>query len=283
MIFLGGLQGAWRRVCRLATPRAAEPRVLAAGRPFPYNGLVMQTASALDNVSIVLVRTKTPGNIGAVARSMMNMGLSRLVLVRPPRDPAGDMGKFAAGAEALIANALLCRSLQEALAGHQLVIGTSRRRSRQRKNVRTPRALAEAVVPLLGSNRIAVVFGPEVDGLEKSDLALCQEIVAIPSADAFPSLNLSHAVMVVAYELFVAALGTALAAQGPLADAEDLERFYSHLQGTLERIGFLDRDSYCERDRMMFSLRQLFGRARPEPRDISILRGILTAIDRRAR
>ncbi len=248
-----------------------------------YNGLNMQKPSVLDNVSIVLVRSRTPGNIGAVARCMMNMGLSRLALVRPPRDPAGDMEKFAAGAGSLIADALVCRSLEEALTGHQLVIGTSRRRSRQRKNVRTPRAVAEAVVPLLGANRVAVVFGPEVDGLEKSDLALCQEIVAIPSSDAFPSLNLSHAVMVVAYELFVASLGAVDAAQRPLAATEDLERFFVHLQGTLERIGFLDRSSYCERDRMMFSLRQLFGRARLEPRDVSILRGVLTAIDRKGR
>ncbi len=239
--------------------------------------------SPLDNVSIVLVRTKTPGNIGAVARCMMNMGLSRLILVRPPKDPGEDAVKLAAGADAILANARIFPELREAVAGHQLVIGTSRRRSRMRKNVRSPRALAEVIVPLLGSNKVAVVFGPEVDGLEKSHLALCQEVVAIPSSDAFPSLNLSHAVMVVAYELFVASLGTVGASTAPLADAEDLERFYGHLQQTLEGIGFLERNSYCERDRMMFSLRQLFGRARLDPRDVSILRGVLTAIDRRNR
>ena len=240
----------------------------------------MTKPSLLDNVSIVLVRTKTPGNIGAVARCMMNMGLSRLVLVRPPRDPEGAAVKLAAGADHILSEARRFAALDEAVAGHQLVIGTSRRRSRMRKNVRSPRDLAGSIMPLLRSNRVAVVFGPEVDGLEKSHLALCQEIVAIPSSDVFPSLNLSHAVMVVAYELFVASLGTIAGAETSLADAEDVERLYGHLQRTLERIGFLDRNSYCDRDRMMFSLRQLFGRARLEPRDVSILRGILTAIDR---
>lgn len=244
--------------------------------------LAMPSRAPLDNVSIVLVRTRTPGNIGAVARCMMNMGLSRLVLVRPPKDPAGDMVKFAAGADKVITDARVCATLDEAVAGHQLVAGTSRRRSRMRKNVRRPRAFAEAAVPLLGENRTAVVFGPEVDGLERTDLALCQEIIAIPSTDAFPSLNLSHAVMVVAYELLVASLGGAGTAQRRLADAEDLERFYGHLQRTLEQIGFLDRNSYCDRDRMMFSLRQIFGRARLEPRDVQILRGILTQIGRPA-
>ncbi|MHB8845646.1 MAG: RNA methyltransferase [Nitrospirota bacterium] len=237
----------------------------------------MQQHSALDNISIVLVRTKTPGNIGAVARCMMNMGLSQLVLVRPPKDPDSLALKFAAGADRIIEASRRCAALDEAVAGHQLVIGTSRRRSRLRKNVHSPRALAEAVVPLLGSNRIAVVFGPEVDGLEKSHLALCQEIVAIPSSDAFPSLNLSHAVMVVAYELFIASLGNAGPSAPSLADAAELEGFFVHLQQTLEHVGFLDRNSYCERDRMMFSLRQIFGRARLEPRDVSILRGVLSA------
>jgi TrmH family RNA methyltransferase len=240
----------------------------------------MRTRSVLDNVSIVLVHTKTPGNIGAVARCMMNMGLSRLVLVRPPKDPEGAALKLAAGADVIIAKARICATLGEAIAGHQLVIGTSRRRSRLRKNVSSPRALAEAVVPLLASNRVAVVFGPEVDGLEKSHLALCHELVAIPSSDAFPSLNLSHAVMVVAYELFVTSLGTAPVPVRPLADTQALEGFFGHLQDTLERTGFLDRNSYCDRDRMMFSLRQLFGRARLEPRDVNILRGILSAIER---
>jgi len=240
----------------------------------------MSNASLLEHVSIVLVRTKTPGNIGSVARAMMNMGLSRLVLVRPPKDPAGDMVKFAAGAYRVIADARVCATLDEAVEGHQLVAGTSRRRSRMRKNVVRPRMFAETVLPLLGENRIAVVFGPEVDGLERTDLALCQDIVSIPSTDAFPSINLSHAVMVVVYELLVASLGGAGSAQRRLADAEDLERFFGHLQQTLEQIGFLDRNSYCDRDRMMFTLRQIFGRARLEPRDVSILRGILTQTGR---
>jgi TrmH family RNA methyltransferase len=238
----------------------------------------MADPKALRNASIVLVNTKTPGNIGAVARCMMNMGLSQLVLVRPPKDPSGSAVKFAAGADRIIEASLRVATLDEAVADHQLVIGTSRRRSRLRKNVHSPRSLAEMVVPLLRSNKIAFVFGPEVDGLEKSHLALCQEIVAIPSSDAFPSLNLSHAVMVVAYELFLASLGDVNPSAPSLADAAELERLFVHLQQTLEQIGFLERNSYCERDRMMFSLRQLFGRARLEPRDVNILRGILTAM-----
>jgi tRNA/rRNA methyltransferase len=230
---------------------------------------------ALDNISIVLVNTKTPANIGAVARCMMNMGLSRLILVRPPADANSDALKLAAGAEQVLHNAKWFDTLKDAVADHGLVIGTSRHRARNRRNVHTPREAAERIALLLAGNRVALVFGREVNGLEKGDLALCHELIAIPSSAAFPSLNLSHAVMVVAYELFLAAR-TGPSAQGKtLARSEDLEHFFGGLQQSLRDIGFLDDTNA---DHMMSSLRQLFGKARLEPRDVSILRGIITAI-----
>src|SRR5574341_931603 len=160
----------------------------------------MQNETPLHNISILLVSTKTPGNIGAVARCMMNTGLSRLILVRPPIDRDDEALKLAAGAESILEKAEVSPTLQEAIAGHGLVIGTSRHRGKQRKNLRSPREAAEAVAPLLAKNRIAIVFGREVNGRDREDLSLCHELVCIPSSDAFPSLNLSHAVMVVRSE-----------------------------------------------------------------------------------
>jgi tRNA (cytidine32/uridine32-2'-O)-methyltransferase len=237
----------------------------------------MAAKDLLENVSIVLVRTKTPGNIGAVARCMMNMGLSRLVLVRPPRDDQGDAMKFAAGAEAILRDAIRTETLQEAVAEHHLVIGTSRHRGRHRRNIGTPRDMAGQIVPLLPQNRIALVFGREVNGLDKEDLALCNEFIAIPSSKAFPSLNLSHAVGIVAYELFIAACAGAASEGTTLAQTGELEAFYQHLQEVLEDSGFLGAHN---RDHMMTSLRQLFGKSRLEQRDINILHGILSAIAR---
>jgi len=231
----------------------------------------------LNNVSIVLVRTKTPGNLGAVARCMMNMGLSRLVLVRPPRDDQGEAMKLAAGAEAVLRDAVRTETLREAVADHRLVIGTSRHLGRHRRNIGTPREMADRIVPLLPRNRIALVFGREVNGLDREDLALCNELIAIPSSEAFPSLNLSHAVSIVAYELFIAARSGPASGGRTLAQAGELEAFYQHLQTVLEYSGFLGPHN---RDHMMTSLRQLFGRSRLEQRDISILRGILSTIVR---
>jgi TrmH family RNA methyltransferase len=249
----------------------------AAEQAFRQYGSCMQNRTLLDRVSIVLADTKTPANIGAVARCMMNMGLSRLILVNPPSDKNGDASRLAAGADRILEQAQVCTSLAEAVVGQGLVIGTSRHIGRQRKNVLSPRDMALGVVPLLARNNAAILFGNEVNGLELRDIALCQELVSIPSAEAFPSLNLSHAVMIVAYELFVAAGSPAASSARELAPAEEVELFYDQLQETLQTIGFFgDQDS----SRMMHSLRQIFGRSRLDSRDVQILRGILTTFNR---
>lgn len=231
----------------------------------------------LDNISIVLVDTKTPANIGAAARSMMNMGLSRLILVNPPEDKAREAHKLAAGAHEILEQAAVFSSLIDALGDQGRVFGTSRHSGRQRKNIRSPRAVAETIFPMLAENRVALLFGNEVNGLEKKDLALCQEIIAIPSSGDFASLNLSHAVMIVAYELFLASTTQAGQAVGALAPVADTEDFYQHLQETLQMIGFLEHN---HPERMMLSFRQLFGRAKLNKRDVSILRGVLSAVAR---
>jgi tRNA/rRNA methyltransferase len=209
---------------------------------------------------------------------MMNMGLERLVLVNPPPDPRNEARKLAAGAESILAHAAQYGSLTDAVADHRIVIGTSRHEGRLRKNVQTPREAVCRTIPLLGRNRAAFVFGNEVNGLEKEHLKLCHEIIFIPSSDAFPSLNLSHAVMIVAYELFFACLSpTAALFTRELATGNDLNHFYVHLQSTLEKIGFFDAGN---RERMMLSFRQIFGRALLDERDVSVLRGVLSNIER---
>jgi TrmH family RNA methyltransferase len=238
---------------------------------------ILKMNKLLDNISIVLVDTKTPANIGATARCMMNMGLSRLLLVQPPEDPARQAHKLAAGADEIIEKAVVFPSLAEALADHGLIIGTSRHAGKQRKNIRTPQEMAEHVIPILAKNRVAIVFGNEVNGLENKDLALCHEIAAIPSSDLFPSLNLSHSVMIIAYELFLASGGQVSQLRSELARSNEIEGLYLQLQETLQTIGFLERD---HPERLMFSFRQLFGRARMDSRDVSMLRGVLSAIDR---
>ncbi len=237
----------------------------------------MQIDSLFEHISIVLVESKTPANIGAAARCMMNMGMSRLVLVDPPVDPNKDSFKLAAGADEILKQARVVPTLEDAITGQHMVIGTSRHEGRLRRNIRSPRAMSEHIASFVRGNNIAVVFGNEVNGLTNDQLALCHEIIAIPSSDAFPSLNLSHAVMVVVYELFIALHAAVPSASRELASAEDLHQFYRHLQDTLQTIGFLERD---QPDRMMFSLREIFNRSLLGSREVKILRGILSVINR---
>lgn len=239
----------------------------------------MPDTSKLHNISIVLVDTKTPANIGATARCMMNMGLSRLLLVQPPEDPAHEAGKLAAGADIILSQAEVFSTLKEAVIDYALVFGTSRHKGRLRKNICTPREAAQEIIPLLSRNKVAVVFGNEVNGLTREDLSLCHEIIAIPSSDSFPSLNLSHAVMIMAYELFLASKTHGAPDPKELAPLKAVEDFYRHLQKTLLNIEFFNKD---ETERMMFTLRQLFGRSRLGQRDVAVLRGILSAVDRAA-
>jgi len=235
------------------------------------------TPPTLNNISIILIDTRTPANIGATARCMMNMGMKRLVLVNPPQDKNNDATKLAAGADEILENVVVAASLADAVANQHLIIGTSRHPGRLRKNIRTPHEAAEAIVPLLAKNNVSVVFGNEVNGLDMQDLSLCHEIIAIPSSPSFPSLNLSHAVMVVAYEFFCATAAGSRPSTVELASTEELEDFYRHLQETLLAISFLEQD---HPERIMLSLRQIFGRSRLEVRDVKILRGILSSIRR---
>jgi len=236
----------------------------------------MKNPSILDSISIVLVDTKTPANIGSVARSMMNMGISDLLLVNPPEDRNRDALRLAAGADRILEQARRHSTLREAIEGHHRVIGASRHRGRLRGALLTPREASARISALPAGARVAIVFGSEVNGLENDDLALCQDLVAIPSSEEFPSLNLSQAVMIIVYELFLAAHGNPTAPTGKLAPSEELEQLYRHMQKSLLSIGFLDQVNAI---RMMRALRRIFNRAHLESRDIAILHGLLSRID----
>jgi len=237
----------------------------------------MYQDNILNAVSIILVDTKTPANIGATARCMMNMGLSRLVLVRPPTYESPEAKKMAADAAGILDSAEVFSSLEHAIADQSFVLGTSRHSGRLRVNIHTPQEAARLIIPALSLNKVAIVFGSEVNGLNRRDLSLCHEFITIPSSNIFPSLNLSHAVMIIAYELFLSSHEQHLPAARELAQVGMVEDFYRHLKKTLDEIDFLDHSSS---QRMMFSLRQLFGRSRLSQREVCILRGVLSAIDR---
>ena len=239
---------------------------------------LIATRSLFSNIRIVLVGTTHPGNIGAVARAMKNMALSRLYLVEPKIFPSADATARAAGADGVLCRAVLCESLQEAIADCGIVIGTSARPRAISAQVLNPRECAGLIGRQHAETKTAVVFGREHSGLTNAELDLCGYWLTIPCNPEFSSLNLAAAVQVVGYELFTAfnadRLPDAIHADPP-ASSDRVESFYSHLYEVMVSVGFIHPDKSGS---VMRRIRRLFNRAHLENREIDILRGILSAV-----
>ena len=233
------------------------------------------------SIRIVLVETSHPGNIGAVARAMKNMGLGDLRLVNPKHFPHEDATARASGASDILERAVVTETLAEALTDCVYVAGASARSRTINWPSMGPRDCAERMVRETTNGTVAAVFGPEKTGLHNDDLDLCHTLLTIPTDPGFSSLNLAMAVQVITYELRVAGMldeGPVFDVEAPPATSEEMERFYEHLETVLRDIQFLDPDNPRH---LMRRMRRLFIRARPDQNEVNILRGILTAVDRK--
>jgi len=242
--------------------------------------------SNFDRVRVVLVDTSHPGNIGAVARAMWTMGLKRLSLVRPRHFPSAEATARAAGADALLFDASIFDSLEQALADCTWVVGTTVRSRHLELPRLSPRGFAARAVQETRLGQVALVFGREQSGLSNAELDQCQAIASIASNTRFGSLNLAAAVQIFAYELQLVlrdATPTLLASPqddaAPAPTAAELEGLYMHLEQALTDIGYYDPDAPRL---LMRRLRRLYGRARPDRAELNILRGILAATQRAA-
>ena len=233
-------------------------------------------ARGLDNIAVVLVGTKYSGNLGSVARAMYNMDLRDLRLVRPECRVDEEAARMARGGVGILHSARRFRSLRSSLRGVGHVTGTTARRGGNRREVRSPRDMAPRLLELSASRKAAVVFGPEDTGLVDDDLLLCNQLIRIPTSAAFRSLNLSQAVMIVAYELFLADLPREPRISIRPARATEVEAMYAQLEAALFRAGFLHAKNSRH---MMFAIRRLLGRAALEAGDVAILRGISRQIE----
>jgi TrmH family RNA methyltransferase len=230
-------------------------------------------------IRIVLVGTTHPGNIGAVARAMKNMGIAHLVLVDPRHFPHEDATARASGAEDLLESAQVVGTLAEALRDCHFVAGASARLRTIDWPAMEPRECARRLADESGNGTVAAVFGPEKSGLTNEDLDRCHALLTIPADPAFSSLNLAMAVQILCYELWIARMNPGTkepSREVPLASGEDLERFYAHLEQVLTASGFLDPGNPRF---LMRRLRRLFARAEPDQNEINILRGILASLD----
>ncbi len=232
-------------------------------------------------IRIVLVDTSHPGNIGATARAMKNMGLRSLVLVRPQAHGDPESTARAAGASDVLDSAVIAASIEEAIADCGLVIGTTARPRSARHRLLDAREAAGELVAAAVTRPVAVLFGGERNGLANEELARCQALLRIPTDAAYPSLNLSQAVQIVAYEIAMAmrpATDAAAADAIPPATAKEMAALEAHLDAVMTRVGFMRADNAGQ---LAPRVHRILARASPDDGDVRILRGLLAAIDRR--
>jgi tRNA/rRNA methyltransferase len=232
----------------------------------------------LEKIAIVLVEPREPGNIGATARAMANMGLTRLVLVRPPEHRVPDAFRMALAAKPILESAVVADDLAQALAGFGFVAGTTRRSGAGRRGRVTPRQFAAEVPSAAVANDIAILFGREDSGLTNDELHYCQRLVTIPSSAGFCSLNLSQSVLAIAYEIFLVDDASVSRAPGALArraETAELEGLFAHMEQVLSDIGYLDPTNPAH---MMRVFRRLLARAGPDAREVKALRGIFRQV-----
>ena len=227
----------------------------------------------LSRIAIVLVETSSPGNLGSVARVMKNMGLGRLVLVDCRADLTEEARQRARGAGDLLEKAVRTSGLGSALKSFHLSVATGSRPARWFDRSLQPREMAAELRGLAADQQVAIVFGPERTGLTNEHLQYCDWQVRIPTDPAFPSLNLAHAVAILAYELSQGlSEPPSSEAARRLAELGQIEAFSQDLEGCLSEIQFLKKQNPQE---IMMTLRQMLARASLDDRDIRILRGIL--------
>jgi tRNA (cytidine32/uridine32-2'-O)-methyltransferase len=246
----------------------------------------MIQAVSLTAIRIVLVEPSHPGNIGAVARAMKNMGLADLVLVRPKAFPHPEASARASGAEDLLTHARVVESVAQAVADAGFVAATTSRSRDQNFRALDLHEAAVRIHEMSERGPAAVLFGAERTGLTNEELALAHLLIRIPANPEYPSLNLAMAVQLTTYELFRAAGSPASPrplseATVPLAPGADLERFYAHLQQVMDEVDFKDRTTGGTH--LMTRIRRLFQRCEMDQNEVNILRGFLTSVQQKRR
>ncbi|MGQ0698253.1 MAG: RNA methyltransferase [Panacagrimonas sp.] len=242
----------------------------------------LETGNSLSRVRIVLVATTHPGNIGAAARAMLTMGLTRLTLVRPRMFPDEQATSRAAGAERVLESAVVVETLEQAVADCAWVVAASARPRHLGDEPLQPTDAATRLVEAGAQAEVALVFGSERTGLTNTELDFCHAQTLVPANPEYSSLNLAAAVQLYAWELRKAAIAAPRVSPKdghPFYEPpshEQLEHLYAHLERVLLATGFLDPHNPRL---LMRRLRQLLNRARPDSNEVKILRGILTSVE----
>ena len=242
----------------------------------------IKSDNLLNSVKVVLVGTTHPGNIGATARAMKNMGILDLALVEPKEFPS-DVATFRSkAAKDILEKASVHTSLEEAISECELVVGTSARGRTVPWPVLNPRAAAEEMHKSSLNGKVAIVFGREDRGLTNEELGLCNFHVHIPSDPEYSSLNLSQAVQILAYEIRLSYLQDRHVNKEywdvELANNEQTERLINHMDELMQEVDFYDVENPRK---LLVRVRRFFKRSKIDVMEANIFRGLFATIQKK--
>ncbi|MBN2302430.1 MAG: RNA methyltransferase [Lentisphaerae bacterium] len=227
---------------------------------------------SLDNIRVVLVNPLYGGNVGSVCRAMANMAISDLALVGPERLNMDEARMMACHATDILDNRTEFETLHSAVSDCGVVMGATARKGLYRQHAKSPREWAAKALEAAQCGKVALVFGREDNGLMNDELALCTQIIQIPTCEEYPSINIAQAAMICCYELFVAnGEFKAPEEKSPESRSEFRERMFGMWRETLLQIGFMKDD---KADHMMLGLRRILSRGTLTEDDVKILMGI---------
>ena len=226
------------------------------------------------NIRVVLTEPLYQGNVGSVCRVMKNFGFFELYLVNPcPLE--GEARAMSSHALDVLQNARICSTIEEAVAGCDVVIGTTGSRAfKGCDHIRTPALapgiLREKMEEFHPDTKFALLFGREDKGFSNEELGLCALIATIPTSHIYPIMNLSHAVGIMLYELS----GASLTGKYKTTELKDFEALCIHFEDVLEDMEF---DPF-KKEKMTLMIKRIFGRADLTPCETKTLRGIFRKI-----
>jgi tRNA/rRNA methyltransferase len=232
----------------------------------------MYRRAKTENITIVLNKPKYPGNVGSVARCARNMGIENITVVGNKDLALEEMKQMATHFAAGIVDRIQhFDGLDDALARFHYIVGTTSRRGSARGPVVSPREMAARIVEISQENAVALLIGPEDTGLSNDDLRFCHMLVTIPTSKNNKSINLSHAAMILCYEIFVANMEPMEAFTPRLALSAEIEGMYDHMKGLLMKIGFLNPENP---EFWMMHIRRFLSRTNLLSKEVKIIRGI---------